>query len=289
MFQVARRLVLSAVLASALAAAAHSADAARGWERYAVRGTFAAVDDATGNGKFRISVRTSEDDRVVQRFEVNARKLDATKDAGGALPEYHVFLVNEDGSVEADFGEMALSEDGAARFRFDSRFDTLPDGIDSLSSFLLGKAQIRLGDTVVLEADVPDAIGIDDDGGSGQGAFTARVEDFVATETERKVGQLLVRRANRDGGVNEQLRISMRRLDETDAPYTAYLVDGVNADVTIGELDPNQRRSRWTYDLDTRKGDDVPGEDVRDLAGQTVEIRDKDSNVIATATMPTFE
>jgi hypothetical protein len=285
----ARRHVLTVALAAAALAAAPSDASARGWDRYAVRNRLDAVGDAAGKGRFRISVRTHADERVVERMEFGARGLDATRDTGGALPEYRVFLVNADESVAADFGETTLDDDGNARFRFDSRFDAFPDGIGSLSAFLGGKAQLRLGDTVVLEADVPEAAGIDDEPGDGQGAFAVRTESFRADGSDRKLGQLLVRYATTARGVNEQIRIDMRRLDESAAPYNAFLVDGVNPDVDLGELDPNQRRSHWTRDVDSRKGDDVPGDDVRDLAGQTVEIRDKDANVVATATMPSFE
>lgn len=289
MLTLARRFVLTAALAAAALAATHSDAEARGWDRFAVKNQLEAVGEASGKGKFRISVRTHEDGRVVERMEFGARGLDATKDAGGALPEYHVVLVNADDSVSADFGETTIDDDGNARFRFDSRFDAFPDGIDSLADFLGGTARIQLGDTVVLEADIPEAAGIDDTPGDGQGAFAVRTDAFRADGSDRKLGQLLVRYATTGHGVNEQIRIDMRRLDESAAPYNAYLVDGENADVDLGELDPDQRRVHWRRDVDSRKGDDVPGDDVRDLAGMTVEIRDKDANVVATATMPAFE
>ncbi|NUN53792.1 MAG: hypothetical protein HUU06_13550 [Planctomycetaceae bacterium] len=160
-----RAALAAAALAALLSLPLPPAAAASGGTQV-VRGRLLPTDDGSdATGKFAVAV-TTRGERVKEALAVDAWGLDATKGDGGNLPSYRVFLVSADGETEADFGEAFLSARGRAKLRFSSARQDYPENADPLADFAGGRVEVRLEGDVVLEGDIPDFLGIDDENGA---------------------------------------------------------------------------------------------------------------------------
>lgn len=288
------RLGFLAVLAVSFAALCASATdgVAGGVVHQGVRGRLAASDsESDAAGSFRLRIRSRRSGAVTENVEVDARGLDATKAEDGSLPEYRVWLVTSDASAEGDFGAMRLSGRGRARLRWNSRRDAYPEGVTGLDGFGGGKVEVRLGDTVVLSGDAPSFLDSDDDNGQGSGAATvSRASSRLrAADGVRAQGYVEARYANRPRVVRQTIRVAAVLLDRAAGPYTVVLIDDAAAETELGSLEPHGRLGQARLVLDTEDGDAVPGDDVRALGGQTVEVRDSGGSVVLSGTFPTLD
>jgi hypothetical protein len=281
------RVLAMAGVAVALALAAVPSVA--GATRAAVHGKLTAQiegDDAAG--RFSISHRESDGGAILDRIEVGAVKLDATVDAGGLLPVYNVVLVTADASTSADFGAARLSKRGKAAFRFTTRVTALPDGVTDVTMFDGGTIEVRAGSTVVLAGTIPSFIGPGDDNEGSGGAFRRDTERLApAADGIRTRGMVGARYANTPRGVSEQIWVQAEHLQRNAGPYSLVAIDAALAEIEICTLAAHGRRGADVITIDTRRGDEIPGGgSVQDISGQSLELRDKDGNVVCTGTFP---
>jgi hypothetical protein len=281
-------LLAPVVLAAVLAFGAAPAEA-RVNTSQVVRGRLLPTDtESDAHGTFRMLVQ----DRGEAHREflyVDAWGLDTTRDGDGNLPSYHVFLVNADGSVEADFGEAYLSPRGRVKLRFHSARESFPDGVDTLKDFAGGTVEVRLGADVILSGDVPDFIGIGDDNepGSGAAARALGVARLHATDAGgRAKGFLEALYVNRPRVQIEAIRVECLRLGVAGEEFNVVAVDGTGGETTLGTMVARTRFAIAVLHLSTRRGDTIPGGGVLALAGQTVEVRDADGVAWLTGTFP---
>lgn len=284
-----RNLRAVAVLAVAFALAGAAVPSIAGATRAAVHGKFTAqIDGDDAAGRFNISHRESDKGAILDRIEVGAVKLDATADSGGLLPVYDVVLVSADAATTANFGSMRLSKKGKAAFLFTTRVSALPDGVTDVTMFEGGTIEIRTGDTVVLSAEIPSFIGPNDENAGSGGAFRRDTERLApAADGIRTRGMVGARYANTPRGVHEQIWVQAERLERNKGPYSLIAIDAALAEIEICSLAAHGRNGADVITIDTRRGDEIPGGgSVKDLSGQSVELRDKDGNVVCTGTFP---
>lgn len=279
----------SAWLGAAVAAVAVSAVALAGIVRQNVHGRLSPEDDSSrAKGAFRL-VRTDRDNgNASERIEVSCKKLDATRDDSGNLPDYHLVLTSDDGGTSADFGSLTLTRRGTAGFRWNDARNSYPDGIETITEFSEGTIAVVLGDTTVLSGDIPQFRGPGDEAGSGARGVRRDSNRLTATTAGGNAhGAIEARYANTARGSNEQFRVRVEGLSKNGKPYTAYVLDGDGGETSLGDMNPRGRFGVAKLDYDTRRGDEIPGGgSVTDLANLDVEVRDKDGNVVLTGTFP---
>ncbi len=259
-----------------------------------VRGKMEAVaDDSSDAAKGRFRIRSNErGDNLYESIRFWGARLDAEKDDDGKRPEYHVWLVDADEEVEADFGQARLNGKGRSAFRFHTRRDVLPDDVDAIRDFGGGTIQLRLGDDVVLEGDVPDFIGITDDNeeGSHQAARAKAATRLKATDDGGKArGFIRARIQNRPRGTESQIRVKVVLLGKARDVFYVVAIDDDDEETKIGRFQVRSRLGIGSLFLDTRRDDEIPGGDILDLGGQDVEVRDADGTVVMTGTFPSLE
>ncbi len=254
-----------------------------------VRGTLADTGDGEIAGRFRMKI-VERGDRSRERMVVKAHGLDATPGEDDALPVYDLWLVNEAGDVEADFGDMRLHESGRARFRFSSRRHDYPEGVESLREFGGGTMQIRDAEgTVLADGEIPGFLGVGDDNEDGSNAAArafGRERLTSPDEESRARGFVEARYVNRPDVTHQGIRVAAAGLDPEAGPYTVSTRASESAaSVLIGELRLG-RHGRGGLLLSTRRDDVIPGGSVLDLGGHTVEVTDAEGAVVLTGTFP---
>ena len=281
-----RTLGIVAVASAATLSLAALSEA--GFARQTVHGKLAAVaTDGTAKGAFRLTSRTHERGSVVDRIEVDCRKLDTTK-VDDAMPEYHLWLTTSDAGTSADFGALRLSEKGRGVFRFSTRFDAFPDGVDAVATFGGGTIEIRNGDTSVLTGSIPSFTKAGD-GGKGTSVALHDVSRLKPPTNGRGRGAIEARYASNPRGTNEQIRIQISGLSSDAAPYTVVAIADDAAETTLAELTPHGRFGEDREVIDTRSGAEIPGGGgVAGLSEQSVEVRDKDGTVVLSGAFPTI-
>ena len=277
----------TAVAVGAIALTAVTATAAVTQQR--VKGRLSATaEDSEAGGKFKIDLKIRGEEVVKERLWVEAWGLDATADDEGGRPTYDVVLIDTDDN-EADFGEMRLRRNGRALFKFRSNKTDFPGDIESFEESEGGTIEIRDGDTVVLEGDIPTFIGLDDENeaGSGAGARSKAKRNLSATdEDSRAKGKIRVRAWNRPRNSGEKVVITAKRLDRDAGPFTVVVIDG-DDETELGDFRARTRLGFGLLILDTRKGDDIGDDDsVFDLGGLDVEVRDAEGNVVLDGKFP---
>lgn len=254
-----------------------------------VRGKLeATADDSEAKGKFWLFAKT-RNDRFRETLTVLAKGLDATEDENGDRPEYNVWLVNADGDFEADFGIGKLNARGKFRFRFSSGNTNYPDDVDELRDFGGGTIEVRDGDDVVLDGEIPEFVDIDDDNeeGSGSGARAKDKEKLTAVDEDSKArGAVRARAQNKPKGQREQIVVTVKRLDK--GTYTVVVIPEEGDEVELGDIRTFTRLGVGILFLDSRR-DDIPGDGVLSMGGDDVEVRDEDGNAVLTGSFPELQ
>jgi hypothetical protein len=238
-----------------------------------VRGRLLPTDDESrAHGTFRIVVQT-RGEAGREFLYADAWGMDTTKD----LPSYHCWLVNADGSLEADFGECYLTARGRAKVRFATAREDLPEGVTTLKEFAGGTVEIRLADALVLAGDVPDFLGILDDNGRGSGAAARAlgVHRLKATDAGGDAkGFVQALYVNRPSLTVEALRVECLGLRRIGDVFTVVVIDGDGAETELGTMVARTRFGVGVLHLSTRRGDTIPGGGVLALGGFRLEVRD---------------
>lgn len=262
-----------------------------GFVRQAVNGRLPAVDtESRAKGTFHIGSVAADNGNARERILVEAKHLDATADSGGNLPDYHLVLTTQAGA-ETDFGSLRLSARGRGRYEFNSRNDTYPEGVTTVTSFGAGSIEVRLDGTAVLSALVPTFRRPGDTNGGGSGAIGVRRDTnrlTPVTTPSRLRCFVEARYASTPRGTNEQIKVQVEGLDRAAAPYALVVIDGSSNETQLFELSPHGRFRQDRGVIDTREGDTIPGGSVTDLSDLSVELRDKDGNAVMTGTFPTI-
>ncbi|MCE9637527.1 MAG: hypothetical protein K8T90_17640 [Planctomycetes bacterium] len=259
--------------------------------RQTVRGRLPAVDTASAaKGIFTLTSIAADNGNTRESVSVDATRLDATADAQGNLPDYHLVLTTLAGA-ESDFGSLRLNARGRGRFEFNSRTGTYPDGVTTITSFTDGAIEVRLDGTAVLSGLVPTFRNPGDTNGSGSGAHGIRRDTHRLTPVTRPSRLrcfIEARYANAPRGTNEQIKVQCEGLDRAGAPYALVVIDGSSNETQLFELSPHGRFRQDRGVIDTREGDTIPGGSVTDLSDLSVELRDKDGTAVMTGTFPTI-
>lgn len=274
----------------AAAAVILPAAALGGVVRQHVHGRLVPTDETSrARGVFHLLSQERDDGTVREAIEVACQRLDAARDDEGNRPEYRLFLTTSDDATTADFGAFVLTRSGRAGYRWSSRRDAYPDGVETITAFGGGTIEVRRGDDVVLTASVPEFLAPDDDNGEGSGARGVRrdASRLRPAETDSRAhGWIEARYANTPRGENEQVRLRVQGLSRDGAPYAVVCVDAALAETELGEITPRGRFGEARLVLDTRDGAEIPGGGVLALSGQDVEVRDAEGTVVLTGTFP---
>lgn len=259
--------------------------------RQTVHGRLPAVDsESRAKGVFTLTSIAADNGNTRESISVDALRLDATADGQGNLPDYHLVLKTLDGA-ESDFGSLRINARGRAHFAFNSRANTYPDGVTTITTFSDGAIEVRLDGTAVLSGLVPTFRNPGDTNGGGSGAHGVRRDTHrltPVTTPSRLRCFLEARYASTPGGTNEQIKVECEGLSRDAAPYTLVAIDGSSNETQLFELSPHGRFRQDRGVIDTRNGDSIPGDSVTALSEQSVELRDKDGTVVMTGTFPTI-
>lgn len=282
------RNLSTGVLAAATLVVATAAFA--GFQRQAVNGRLRPVaEDGAERGTFHLGWVRTDADRVRDRIDVACNHLDVTVPEGGSAPVYDLWLTTSDGATSVDFGDLTVTRRGRGGFHFNSRIDTFPDGVTSVSDFSGGTIEVRNGDTSVLSATIPTFAGPGDEPTQGAIGVRRDASRLTAADGLRAHGTVEARYANTGHGVNEQIWVRVDALDRAGNPYTVVALDGSGGETQLFELTVRGRFGAAVGTIDTRNGDALPGDlHTTDLSERDVEIRDKDGAVVLSGKFPTI-
>lgn len=280
------RFVIALTAAAVIALGAVTAEAAK--IRSRVRGRL-TTDTQGVRTKARFKIQSIQRGATLkEKIFVDVHKLDVAKDEEGNRPTYDVILLDSDDN-EFDFGELRLLRGGNGKFRWSSRRDDYPTGLDDLTELGGGTFEIRAAadDSVVVSGDIPEFPGLDGDNTDG-----ARVRGVDRTrltpddDTSVALGVMRAMLANRPGGDFERITVDIRGLANAGGPYTVVVIDG-ETEIELGEVTTRGRSGAGQLQLDS-DSDDYPDDGVLDLAGLDVEVRDDDGDVVLSGEFPTI-
>jgi len=248
----------------------------------------ATAEDSDSQGRFVMSV-TERGDRSKERLAFTASDLDARKDDEGNRPTYDLVLITSDDD-EAELGSVRLRRNGDAKFKLRAR-DDLGDGFDGLEDFGGGTIELRDGDDVVLEGDVPDFLGAGDDPEPGDGAsFEARNTRRLRPDDDesRAKGFITARSIFKPRADYDRIFVEVIFAGRGGAELTVVAIDRDEEETELGTLRLRGRFKAGKLRIDTRRGDDIPGGSIGDLEGQKVEVRNGD-DVVLSGRFPTLD
>jgi len=280
-----RKWMLGAAAACAVFAAGIAVAAELDQE---VRGKLVAVDTSSGaRGDFRMTTvaRTGGGGREV--IVMNASRLGATKDGSGNLPSYHVVLIDSSAATTADFGVARLNRNGQSYFRFDSRFDTYPSGVTTITAFGGGKFELQRDGAAVLRGDVAAFVGL-----TGTASKAARAQFHGDAKLHATInggagrGKIDVEAHNEPKNVNQRLRVEIHGVGKLGNPFTVVAIAADSTETTLGTIRTHGRNGEGHFELRTRRGDTIPGGGVSGLMGQTIEVRNSQGTAVLTGTFP---
>ncbi len=253
-----------------------------------VHGALVAADPTSpAKGQFRIAVH-GRDAAVSETIDMNASRLGAMPDATGAPPVYDVVLVGTSGTPTADFGPVRLNRGGEAKFHFDSRTDSYPSGVTTVTAFGGGTFEVRHDATVVLTGAIPpfpappparpgpkSTLHADSDlsatinGGAGRGHVEAdEVDDAKGTE--------------------QRLRIQIQFIGTLGNPFTVTATSSAGVVTTLGTITTKGPMGDGGLTFDTRRGDTIPDGGISALSGQTIDVKNDAGTIVITGTFPTI-
>src|SRR5262245_61140861 len=151
-----RRSVVAAALVVALPLVAGAGVTLR-----TVHGRLESVSESgPGRGGFSMLAGDRSGGAHYERILVGAIRLRPSS-------TYRVVLLRSGGSGEADFGALRTGPWGIGGFRFDTRFNALPDGVGTITGYGGGTIEVRDGSGAVLRGASPDFVDIRRGGGPG--------------------------------------------------------------------------------------------------------------------------
>jgi hypothetical protein len=260
-----------------------------GFVRQAVHGRLAPSDTSSrARGVFHMGWVQADNGTVRDRLDVACQRLDARRDDQGNLPVYELVLTTS-GGTSYDFGDLTLTRNGNAGFRFNSRVDAFEEGITSVADFSGGTIEVKRDGSVVLSGDVPTFVGPGDDSGTHAIGVRRDSNRLRAEDGYRARGAIEARYANTPRGVNEQVRVKIVNLSRDGAPYDVVVIDANSVETLLFQITPRGRYGEARGELDTRDGDTIPGPgSVTDLSELDVQVRDKDGTLVLTGKFPTI-
>jgi hypothetical protein len=201
---------------------------------------------------------------------------------------YRVVLLRSDGSGERDFGALRTGTFGIGAFRFDTRFNALPEGVQTITDYGGGTIEVRDGSDAVLTGPIPDFVEIGSGGGPGAAAIGwDRSSLGPPDESSDARGRVYALRMDLPAGGFEELRVLCWRL-AAGATYTVVAIDGSN-ETEIGTFTTLGDLRLGGFRLATARGDTIAGGGVLGLEGREVEVRDADGTAVLTGQFPTIE
>ena len=247
-----------------------------------VHGRMESVSDAgRGQGGFWMVVGDRTGGGHAERIVAGASHLEPST-------EYRVVLLKPNGAGEADFGALRTGMWGAGAFRFDTRFSSLPDGVDTITDYGGGTIELRDGASAVLTGDIPDFVALGSGGGPSAAAIGYDRSTLHAVgQSSTGKGKMFARRVDLSIGGFEELRVFCWRLSPATT-YTVVATGGGSGDTEIGTFTTLGFVGFGGFRLATARGDTIPGGGVLDLAGRDVEVRDADGTVVLAGTFPTI-
>jgi len=253
-----------------------------------VHGRMSASDtESDAAGRFQLSV-TERGERLKETLRFTASDLDAHKDDDGNRPTYDLILITGDDD-EADLGSVRLRPNGDAKFKFRKR-DELSDDFDGLEDFGGGTIELRDGDDVVLEGDIPEFLGAGDDPEPGDGAtFAARNTRKLRPDDDdsRAKGFITAESKFKPKTDWDRIVVQVIYAGRAGAQLTVVAIDG-DDEIELGTLRLRGRFKAGNLKIDTRKGDEIPGDGIGELEGLKVEVRNGD-DVVLSGRFPTLD
>jgi hypothetical protein len=253
-----------------------------------VRGRATAVDTTSGaRGDWRMVV-SDVNGQTDETLVFKGVRLGATPDAQGHLPAYHVVLVNAGGTTTADFGAARISRGGAAGLRFDSKHDSYPAGVTTLTAFGGGTFELQLNSAAVLRGTIPAFAGVS--GTSSKDSFSLYHATSSLTPTASGgAARGTISAEAADGPVRsfQRLRIAVKLLGTTANPFTVVAIDASNVVTTLGTITTHGHNGEGVLSFDTRHGDTLPGGGLSGLSGQTIEVRNNANVAVISGKFPT--
>lgn len=244
-----------------------------------VHGSLLSVsDEGSGRGGFHMVVGNRSGGTHSETILAGAVHLQPSA-------AYRVVLLRSDGSGEADFGALRTGAWGVGGFRFDTRLEPLPDGVDTLTDYGGGTIELRSGGDAVLRGDLPHFVAIGSGGGPGAAAIGYdRSALRPPNESSRARGSMFAKRLDLPTGGYEELRVLCWHL-RAGARYTVVATGGTE----IGTFTASRFFGLGGFRLATAHGDTIPGGGVLELEGRDVEVRDADGTAVLTGKFPTIE
>lgn len=280
------RFVIALTAAAIVGLGAVSAEAAK--IRAQVRGKL-TTDTSGVRTKARFKIQSIQRGATLkEKIWLDVRKLDVTKDEAGDRPTYDVILLDSD-DTEFDFGTLRIRRDGTGKFRWSSRRDDYPTGLDDLTELGGGSFEVRdaSDDSVVVSGDIPEFPGLEGDNTDGarvRGVDRSRLTPDDDTSVARGIMRAVL--ANRPDGDFERITVNIRGLASAGGPYTVVVVDG-DTETELGEISTRGRSGEGQLDIDV-DDEDFPEDSVLDLAGLDVEVRADDGDVVLSGVFPTI-
>jgi hypothetical protein len=244
-----------------------------------VSGEFVADGDSQATAKFKILTGELAD-RKHERLHVRARGLEADT-------EYDVLLgATLDDAVS--FGVLSVRRGGRATLRWRSKKDGYPDGVETLTAFGGESIYIVADDTVVLTADIPEFPDLESDVSEGAAAVGFGWGALACPDDSncRATANISVAAANTHGGLHEGIMVLAMRL-ERNCKYEVVAIDADDSETPLGTMKARSRLGFGYLSIGGRNDSELP-EKLANLAGQRVQIRDQDGNVVLEGICPSL-
>ena len=230
-------------------------------------------DNAKGTVRIRSKGNNSE------RFDVHAIKVDKDE-------EHHLWIEDPlDSDTFTDLGDLP-GDGGSQKLALDTKKgDTLPLGVTSVEELIGRRIEVRHGDDVELEGDVP-PFGLDKKSKKEKVTLDAEPDD-----PQPDVTATLEMRSKENKG-QERIILTVKKIDFDDGPFDVWVEDGAATNVFVNEGDLEQlSEHKGRYRRDCQKGQALPGDVmfVGELEGRRIQVRDGDDVVYLEGTIPSLE
>jgi hypothetical protein len=185
--------------------------------------------------------------------------------------EHHLWIEDSIGSdTFTDFGDLP-GDGGSQKLALDTKKgDALPHNVDFTEELIGLRVEIRQGDDVELEGQVPPY---------GLSKKPAKVkEKFEAADTDPQpdITATLELRSKADKG-QERIILTLKKVDFGAGPFDVFVEDGVGSGVFVNAGDVDKlSEHKGRYRRDCKQGQALPAGVmfVSELAGRTLQVRD---------------
>jgi hypothetical protein len=228
-------------------------------------------DNAKGNVRIR-SKNNSE------RFDVHVQKVEPGT-------EHHLWIEDPiDSDTFVDLGDLP-KDGGSQKLALDTKKgDTLPLDVASVADLVGRRIEIRIGDVVELEGEVP-PFGLDKQ--PKKAKETVDADD--AMPQPDITGTIDLRSKENKG--QERITLKLKKVDFDDGPFTVFVEDGVGSGVFVDEGGLDQTSAKaGRYRRDCKKGEALPGDVmfVSELSGRLLQVRGEGDVVFLEVTIPSL-